>query len=150
RPTFALMVFQVVEVAGIACLAGAGDTRTGLYVLGGVAVVNLPLAWGLYHGAGPLPALGFTGIALGTGLSHGLGARAVLAVLSGGRAGLRLSLRGLAPEGSLLRRLLRISIPAGLDSLSGVLCQLWFLSIVNRLGEAESGAHGIALRLEAV
>jgi Na+-driven multidrug efflux pump len=49
-----------------------------------------------------------------------------------------------------LRRLLRVSIPAGLDSLSGVLCQLWFLSIVNRLSEAESGAHGIALRLEAM
>src|SRR4051794_34057202 len=30
RPLFAILVFQMVEVAGIACLVGAGDTRTGL------------------------------------------------------------------------------------------------------------------------
>jgi putative MATE family efflux protein len=150
RPLFVLLVFQVVEAAGIACLVGAGDTRTGLWVLGGVALVNVPLAWGLFHGFGPIPALGFPGIALGTALSHLLGCLAVLAVLARGRAGLRLSLRGLVPDGALLRRLLRVSVPAGIDSLSGVLCQLWFLSIINRLGAAAGGAHGIALRLEAL
>jgi putative MATE family efflux protein len=150
RPLFLLLVFPVVEAAGIACLVGAGDTRTGLCVLGGVAVVNVPLAWGLYHGLGPLPALGFAGIALGTALSHVLGAVVVLGVLLGGRAGLFLRWRLLRPDSDLMQRLLRIGVPAGIDSLSGVLCQLWFLSIVNRLGEAASGAHGIALRLEAL
>jgi putative MATE family efflux protein len=150
RPLFLLLVFPIVEAAGIACLVGAGDTRTGLWVLGGVALVNLPLAWGLFLGFGPFPALGFTGIALGTALSHVLGCIAVLIVLARGRAGLRLGLRGLLPDPGLIRRLLRVSVPAGADSLSGVLCQLWFLSIVNRLGEAASGAHGIALRLEAL
>jgi putative MATE family efflux protein len=150
QPLIALLVFQVVESAGIACLIGAGDTRTGLWVLGGVALINLPLAWGLFLGLGPLPALGFAGIALGTALSHLLGCLVVLAVLARGRAGLRLRLRCLAPDWSLMWRLLRISVPAGVDSLSGVLCQLWFLSIVNRLGEAASGAHGIALRIEAL
>jgi putative MATE family efflux protein len=149
-PLIALLVFQVVESAGIACLIGAGDTRTGLWVLGGVAFVNLPLAWGLFLGLGPLPALGFPGIAVGTALSHLIGCVVVLAVLTRGQAGLRLRWRGLAPSWSLSRRLLRISVPAGIDSLSGVLCQLWFLSIVNRLSEAESGAHGIALRIEAL
>ncbi len=150
KPLFVLLVFQIVEAAGIACLVGAGDTRTGLWVLGGVAVVNLPLAWGLYLGWGPLPALGFPGIALGTALSHALGGLAVLAVLARGRAGLRFRLGGLVPDGDLMRRLLWVSVPAGIDSLSGVVCQLWFLSIVNRLGVAASGAHGIALRLEAL
>jgi putative MATE family efflux protein len=150
RPLFLLLVFQVVETAGIACLIGAGDTRTGLWVLGGVAIINLPLAWGLYLGLGPLPALGFTGIAVGTAVSHLLGGLTVLAILARGRAGLRLSWRLLVPQWHWLKRLLRISVPAGIDSLSGVLCQLWFLSIVNQLGEAASGAHGIALRLEGL
>src|SRR5262249_44999281 len=70
QPTFWLLVFQMVESAGIACLVGAGDTRTGMFVLGGVAVINFPLAWGFYHGVGPLPELGFAGIALGTAVSH--------------------------------------------------------------------------------
>ena len=42
---FALIVFQTIEVAGIACLVGAGDTRTGLWVMIGVAIINVPLAW---------------------------------------------------------------------------------------------------------
>ena len=44
RPMFALLVFRVIEVGGVASLIGAGDTRTGLWVQGGVAVTNLPLA----------------------------------------------------------------------------------------------------------
>src|SRR5262249_39415361 len=74
RPLSLLLVFQVVELAGIACLAGAGDTRTGLAVLGGVAILNLPLAWLFFHGFGPLPRLGFPGIALGTAVSNAIGA----------------------------------------------------------------------------
>jgi putative MATE family efflux protein len=150
RPMFLLLTFQIVETAGIACLVGAGDTRTGLWVLGGVAVVNLPLAWGFFHGFGPLAPLGFAGIGWGTAISHVLGGLVVLTVLARGRAGLGLRLRQLLPDRDLLRRLLRIGVPAGIDSLSAVLCQLWFLSIVNRLSEAASGAHGIALRLEAL
>lgn len=150
RPIFLLLVFQVVENAGIACLVGAGDTRTGLWVKTAVAVVNLPLAWGLYHGAGPLPALGFEGIAWGTALSETFGALAVLSVLARGRAGLRLAPRLFRPDPSLLFRILRVSVPAGLDGLSLVTGQLWFLSVVNRLGDTASTAHGIALTWEAL
>ena len=72
-PLAVLLPFQITEAACVACLAGAGDTRTGLKVLGGVAVLNVPLAWGLGFGVGPVPALGFVGISLGTGLSHLVG-----------------------------------------------------------------------------
>jgi putative MATE family efflux protein len=149
-PMFLFLAFQVIEAAGIACLVGAGDTRTGLYVMTGVTVVNLPIAWGLCLGLGPLPALGFVGIALGTALSHLFGAVAVLTVLARGRFGLKLHPALLWPDFHLLRRLLRVSVPAGVDSMSVTLCQLWFLSIVNRLGDVASGAHGIALGWEAL
>ena len=150
RPLILLLVFQVIESGGIACLVGAGDTRTGLYVMTGVAVVNLPLAWGLCLGLGPLPQLGFVGIALGTALSHVLGGLTILTVLACGRSGLRLHARLLWPNVDLLRRLLRVSVPAGVDSLSVVVGQLWFLSIVNRLGDVAGGAHGIAIQWEAL
>jgi putative MATE family efflux protein len=150
EPIFYLLVFQVIEVAGIACLIGAGDTRTGLWVMLGVAVVNLPLAWGFCLGWGPLPALGFVGIALGTALSHTLGGLTVLGVLTAGRRGLRLSWSALWPDTEMLGRLLRVSVPAAIDSLSVVVGQLWFLSIVNGLGDVASSAHGIALGWEAL
>ncbi len=150
RPLFLFLVFQVIESAGIACLVGAGDTLMGFWVLGGVAVLNLPLAWGLFLGLGPLPELRFVGIALGTALSHTLGALVVLVVLARGRAGLQLRLRLLWPDGRLIRRLLRVSVPAAVDSLSLASGQLCFLSIVNRLGDTASTAHGIALGWEAL
>jgi putative MATE family efflux protein len=149
-PLFLLLVFQVIESAGIACLVGAGDTRTGLWVLGGVAVLNLPLAWLFFYGLGPLPRLGFTGIALGTAVSHTLGGLIVVMVLLRGRAGLYLRFGQLRPDADLLRRLLRISIPMAADSLSVGVAQLWFVSIVNGLSVAASGAHGIALGWEAL
>jgi Na+-driven multidrug efflux pump len=150
RPLILLLVFQIVEAAGIACLVGAGDTRLGFWVLGSVAVLNLPLAWGLFLGWGPLPELRFVGIAWGTAIAHTLGGLAVLAVLLRGRAGLGLQWRELRPDWGLIRRLLRISVPAGVDSLTLMLGHLWFLSIVNRLGDTASSAHGIALGWESL
>lgn len=150
RMLFLLLVFQMIELAGIACLVGAGDTRTGLWVLGGVALINVPMAWLFFHGAGPVPALGFPGISLGTALSNTLGAIAVVIVLARGRAGLHLDLQQLWPDTRMIERLLRISVPAGIDSLSVATGHLWFVSIVNRLGDVASAAHGIAIRWEGL
>jgi putative MATE family efflux protein len=150
RPLFCVLVFQVIESAGLACLVGAGDTRTSLWVLGGVAILNLPLAWTLSFGLGPIPAQGFVGISRGTATSTVLGGTAVLIVLVRGRAGLRLRWRSLRPDWGLIRRLLRISVPAGADSLTLAAAQLWFLSIVNRLPYEQSSAHGVALGWEAL
>lgn len=149
-PLAAVLVLQMIETAGIACLVGAGDTRTGLGVLAAVAIVNAPLAYGLSRGVGPFPNLGFLGIAYGTAISHALGGLIVLGLLLRGRSGLKISPALLMPDPGILKRLLRVSLPAAGDSLSGGLCQLWFLSIVNSLGSAASAAHGIALRWEAI
>jgi putative MATE family efflux protein len=150
RPLFLLLVFQVIETAGIACLVGTGDTRTGPWVLGGVAVLNLPLSWGFFHGVGPLPALGFQGISLGTALSHVAGGIAVIVFLSRRQAGLWIHWRLLRPDWIMLWRLMRVGVPAGIDSIFIALSQLWFLSIVNQLSYAEITAHGIALGWEAL
>ncbi len=149
-PLAAILVLQMMETAGIACLVGAGDTKTGLAVLVGVALVNVPVAWALSGGAGPALDYGFTGIAMGTAAAHSLGGLTILALLLRGRSGLKLNLGLLVPDPEILRRLLRVSIPAAVDSLSIACCQLWFLSIVNALGTVPAAAHGIALRWEAL
>lgn len=150
RPLLYQFPLQMVGCAGIACLAGAGDTRTGLCVLGGIAVLNVPLAWLFFHGAFGIPGLGFTGIAVGTAVSQALGGLVVLVVLLHGRFGLKLSPARLVPRPDLLARLLRVSIPAGVDSMSMQIGYLWFLSIVNQLGDTQAAAHGIAVTWEAL
>lgn len=149
-PLAALLTFQITESACVACLVGAGDTRTGLYVLGGVAILNVPLAWGLCFGVGPFEGIGFTGIALGTGLSHMIGCITVLVLLARGRSNLTLRLADLKPDLGFIRRMLRVSVPAAVDSLSVAASQLWFLSLVNALPTVASAAHGISIRVEAL
>jgi Na+-driven multidrug efflux pump len=94
--------------------------------------------------------MGLTGIALGTALSHTIGATAILIILARGRAGLKLQRHLFRPAFDLIRRLLRISIPASVDSLSMGACQLWFLSLVIAMGSTQEAAHGIAIRWESL
>jgi putative MATE family efflux protein len=150
RPMFQLLAFRVIEVAGIACLIGAGDTRTGLFVQGGVAVTNVILAWSLCRGFRSWTGLGFEGVPLGTAISYALAAAAVMIVLARGRAGLNLQLASLRPDLALIYRLLRVSVPAAIDSFSLVAGQFWFLHIVNGLGVTAASAHGIAIGWEAL
>jgi putative MATE family efflux protein len=150
RPLLIVLSLQMIGSAGLACFSGAGDTRTGMWVLGGVAVLNVPLAWMFVYGLGPFPRLGFPGIAVGTALSQALGGLVVVAVLMHGRAGLRLERRLLSPRFDLVHRLLRVSVPAALDQFSMQVGHLWFLGIVNSLGEVPAAAHGVALTWEAL
>jgi Na+-driven multidrug efflux pump len=63
---------------------------------------------------------------------------------------LRLSWENLWPKWSHIARILRISLPAAGDSLTNVLCQLWFLRLINGLGAVATAAHGVAIRCEAI
>jgi putative MATE family efflux protein len=150
QPIVLLVTAQMITQAGLACLVGAGDTRTGPIVLSTVALVNIPLAWVCFHGLGPIRGMGFFGIGLGTALSHSIGCLIVVAVLLRGRYGLHLSLAQLRPNPGLIGRILRVSVPASIDIVSIGLCQFWFLALVNALGDVAATAHGIAIRCEGL
>jgi putative MATE family efflux protein len=136
--------------AGVACLRGAGDTRTGMWVMILVNVINVTMSWSLVRGLGPLPRLGFAGIAAGTACAEAVGGLVVLAILMRGRSGLFLTWAGLLPRRTEVARLMRISLPAAGESLTNSGCQLWFLSLINRLGPIATAAHGVAIRCEAL
>jgi len=146
-PAVPMMMLMTV---GIACLRGAGDMVAGLVVMAVVDSVNIAVSWALVLGLGPLPELGWRGIALGTAVAYTTGGLLVLGMLLRGRSGLRLSLRRLIPRMNLIRRLLRIGIPGGADMLSIIGCQLWFLALINQLGNLATAAHGVAICVESI
>ena len=146
-PVIPLMMFQAV---GIACLRGAGDMVAGLLTMGIVNLVNILVSWSLVLGIGPLPALGWKGIALGTATGFAVGGLIVLHLLGRGRSGLGIQREFLRPDWDLVRRLLRIGLPGGADTLSVIACQLWFVAIVNQLGDKAAAAHGVAIGIESV
>ena len=145
RAVLVTVPLGAIMTAGIACLHGVGDTRTGMWVMVLVNVVNVGLAWPLVVGGA-----GFTGIVTGTAISEAVGGLAILAVLIRGRSGLQLTRAGLRLDLPLCWRILRISLPASGESLTTIFCQLWFLSLINELGPTATAAHGVAIRCEAL
>lgn len=146
-PVIPLIMIQAV---GIACLRGAGDMVAGLGAMAIVNLVNITVSWTLVLGLGPFPVLGWKGIALGTASGYAVGGIIVLRLLLRGRSGLGVRRELLRPDADLIRRLLRIGLPGGADTLSIIACQLWFVSIVNGLGDTASAAHGVAIGIESL
>lgn len=142
----AVMLCQI----GPACLRGAGDTVTGMVVMGLVNAINVVLSWALVQGWWGLPKLGWDGLAWGTAIGYAVGGLVMLAVLLHGRAGLAIRTSALAFHPNLVRRMLRIGIPGGSDMMAIVLCHLWFVSIIFQLGDVAAAAHGVAVRIEAL
>ena len=140
----------MVERVAVACLRAAGDTVSGLAVMAIVNVINMAASYSLCLGLGPLPELGWTGIALGTAIGHCCGATILLTLLACGRAGFHLRLSAMRPDLELIRRILRIGIPGGTDVLIVSFCHLIFLRIVLSLGDVAAAAHGVAIQIEAM
>lgn len=140
----------MVERVAVACLRAAGDTVSGLVVMAIVNLVNIAASYSLCQGLGPLPQLGWTGIALGTAIGHCGGACILLGLLACGRAGFHLRPAAMRPDLDLIRRILRIGIPGGTDVLLVSFCHLIFLRIILSLGDVAAAAHGVAIQIEAL
>lgn len=142
----AMMVQQV----GVACLRGAGDTVTGFVAMTIVNIVNVAVSTSLAIGLGPLPRLGWDGLAYGTACGYVVGGTIILTVLLRGRAGLRWRVSLMKFDGGLIRRLLRVGLPGGADVMSVLFCHLWFVRIIYGLGTEAAAAHGVGVRIESL
>jgi putative MATE family efflux protein len=145
-----VLPLMMVMSAGNACLRGAGDTVSGFVAMIAMNLVNVLASWSLACGWGPLPELGWDGVAIGTAAGYSVGGLTMGARLVRGRAGLKLHWRMLRPDVDLARRLLRVGIPAGADVMTIIGCQFWFKRIVNQLGSLAAAAHGVAINIESL
>ncbi len=151
------MTIVVIAIPGImltqigpACLRGAGDMKSGMFAMTVVNIINVALGWAFIKGWFGLPVLGWQGLAIATAVGHWVGGLIILVLLFRGRAGLKLTRAHLRFDRQMCRRILRIGIPGGGDVITVILCHLWFLSIVTRLGDVPAAAHGVAIRIEAL
>jgi putative MATE family efflux protein len=141
---------MTVMLVGTTCLRAAGETMSGMYILVVVNVINVVFSWLLTVGCGPIPAMGWAGIATGTSASFIAGGMATVAWLIAGRSSLRLHPADLRPSRDVAARILRIGVPGCANSMTVVLSQLWFLSIIGRLGTTATAAHAVAIRCESI
>ncbi len=144
-----LIPWIMLSQVGAACLRGAGDTFSGFATKLVVVIVNLIVSITLVVGLGPIEPIGWKGIAIGTASGYAVGGTIIFALLVFGRAGLKLRLRWMLPDVSILKKMFRIGIPGGFDIATLLFCQLLFLAIINSLGKASAAAHGLAVQIEA-
>jgi putative MATE family efflux protein len=144
--------FSTVMFVANACLRGAGDTITPAIVMMCVDVVNVIVSVALTFGLWGLPALGFTGIALGTVAALICGGVIQTVVLLVGRGGIRLFVHRLRPHWLTLKRILRIGIPSGTEGLLTWLAQFAIVIVINHLDPTNRwpAAHINAVRIESI
>ncbi|MGH7127760.1 MAG: MATE family efflux transporter [Planctomycetaceae bacterium] len=148
-------LFTGVSLIAAAALRGAGDMRTPMAVLGLVSVLNAVLSAALVFGVGPVPAIGLNGIVAGTVIARIAGAALMLGVFARGRSGLKLDRREWVPRGEIVRRILRVGIPAGIDGGLMWIGHFVFLTVIGRLAAGEEqaaifAAHFAGVRVEAI
>lgn len=142
--------FIMFEQIATACLRGAGDTVSGLIARVLVNLANAILSVVLVTGWGPFPQLGWEGLAIGTFCGHLIGAATLLVILLRGRGGIHLSLRWEPWDFELMRRILRIGLPGGVDIISVIACHLIYAGVINSLGTVAQAAHGLGVQIEAM
>jgi MATE family multidrug resistance protein len=146
--------FSALMLVGSAALRGAGDMRTPLQIMVVVNVANIIVSSCLVFGWGIAP-WGVNGIVGGTIFARILGGLLMLALLVRGLRGLRLHPRDLVFHWESVSRILKIGIPAMIDSGCTWMGHFAFLTIVSHLapgnlGEAIFAAHIIGMQVEAL
>jgi MATE family multidrug resistance protein len=134
---------------GTACLRGAGDTRTPLWIMLGVNIVNIIICWLLINGRFDLPAMGIIGAAIGASTGRILGGVVIIILLLRGMAGLKLNPR-LKADFSMIKRIMNIGIPAAIEQFVFQGAMIIFARFVINLGTAAYAAHNVAFAIQSV
>jgi Na+-driven multidrug efflux pump len=67
-----------------------------------------------------------------------------------GRAGFHLRLSLMRPDLDIIRRILRIGVPGGFDTMMVTVCHMIYLRMIIQLGNLAAAAHGVAIQVEAL
>ncbi len=141
---------RLIMLAGHAAFRGAGDTRTPLLITLIMNCLNVLFNWFLIFGIWIFPRMEVAGAAWGTVIAYVAGAFLTAVILFRGRALVTVRIGDmLPPDLYIIKRVLRISLPAAIDAFLTQLGYLAFLKIVAMLGTASLAAHQIAVRVES-
>jgi putative MATE family efflux protein len=135
---------------GNASLRGAGNTRAAMMVMTVVNVLNIIVSWVAVNGPFGLPQLGVAGSALGATTGRVVGCMLVMSLLLRGHNGLQLTWRDFRVEFGLVKRILRIGLPTGVERTLMRIGKMVFLRALASIGTIALAAHAVALRAESL
>ncbi len=135
-----MMLFNM----GSSILRAAGDSRTGLYCLAAGGVVNVILDFLFVAGF----SWGVQGAAIATSIAQCVSAVLVLAKLIGSKEQYRLVLRRIRLNREEVVKIIRVGVPAGLQSVLVSLSNVIVQSRVNLFGLETMAGFAAYLKLE--
>lgn len=145
------LLFQGPAISLSASLRGAGDTRTPMWANTIGNLVNVAGNWLLITGHLGFPRLEVVGAAIPTFISRVLACAIVMWKVFSGSGAIRLSVHdSFRPDGSVIRRVLKLGLPAAGEQLVMRSGQMLFARIVSSFGTAVYAAHQVALNVEGL
>lgn len=142
----AVLVWLINTLASV--LRGTGNMRVPSVTLMVTAVLQIVLGGVLSLGAGPVPAMGMVGVALGHMVATAAGVAYFLWYLHSGRGRLTLRWQRFAVQGALFADILKVGAVACLSPVQSVLAILIFTGLLAQLGTEALAGYGIGQRLE--
>ncbi|PSQ18233.1 MATE family efflux transporter [Halobacteriales archaeon QS_8_69_26] len=128
-------------------LAGAGDTRTPMYVRLVTLPTNVALNAVLIFGLFGFPELGVAGAAWGTAIANTLAAAIFFGIFLSGRWAVGLRVRGTQFDASILKELVRVATPLAGTRLAQTFSRFPFLFVLGALGTPVVAAYAIGRRV---
>jgi putative MATE family efflux protein len=150
RVIFLFMPASYLTVLLMMGLRGMGDSMTPLYFMGLAAVLDVALNPVFILGLGPAPALGIEGSAVATVIAGLVGLIGMVVFIY--TKDLPIRLRGkewryLVCDRALLRRIVGLGIPMGLQMIVVSTSALAMIGLVNQQGTETTAAYGAANQL---
>lgn len=127
---------------------GAGQATILAVVYVAAEVLHIVLVPLLMFGAGPIPALGITGVGIATVASFAASTVFLGWYIASGRTAIQLSLRGVVLRRQLFAEILRVGGPMSFQPILNNVALATLTGFVATLGAAELAGFGIAVRLE--
>jgi putative MATE family efflux protein len=141
------VAFRFWSLIAARALAGAGDTRTPMYVRLITLPTNIGLNAVLIFGLGPFPEWGVAGAAWGTAIANTVAALVFFALLLSGRFSVRLRVGGRQLDAGIIHEIVRVSLPLAGTRLSRTFGRFPFLFILGALGTPVLAAYAIGRRV---
>ena len=145
RIVAAFLFFAALMFIGNASLRGAGDTRTPLYVMLVVNLVNILVAVTAINGLFGLPKMGVAGSAMGAAAGQMVGGMLVIAILLKGRSGIQLTLTHFRTDWTMIRRILHVGLPTGVEQLFFRTGNMAYVRILASMGITIYAANQVAI-----
>ena len=144
-------IFRLVVLTGTSIFRGAGDTLTPMIITLIMNCVNILFNWLLIFGIWIFPHMEVVGAAWATSIAYTVGAVLIFHKLLSRKSILTISFRNIIDVNkSIIKRILRVSLPAALDASLTQMGYLFLIKIIAMLGTVALAAHQIAIRIEAL